>query len=82
MNSQSEYPDDAIYVRLPDEPVEVYVPVQARSLGDGLYKLEASGDYDPELTRWEFPPGSIVLCEDRQLFGGRVRVAVRRINGH
>jgi hypothetical protein len=65
-----------VYVKLLDEGVHVWRPVDAAALPDGTYRLEATGDYDPELETWEFLPGSDVRCELRHLSGGPALVAV------
>jgi hypothetical protein len=54
-----------IYVRLLGEGTDVSRPTQALDLGDGLFRLEATPDYDPESESWEFVPGSEVRGEVR-----------------
>ena len=49
-----------IYVRLVDEGTEVVRPTTALNLGDGIYQLIKTPDYDPEDECWEFLPGSRV----------------------
>lgn len=66
---------ETVYVRLPDEPIEVYRPVLAALLSPGVYQLEVPSDYDPHLERWEFLPGSRVVCEIKKLSDGLVPVA-------
>jgi hypothetical protein len=68
---------DTVFVKLLDEGVDVWRPVRAHSLGDGIYRLLAPADYDPAVERWEFPPGTDVVCEQRNLSGGTALVAVR-----
>jgi hypothetical protein len=63
-----------IYVALLDDGVETWRPVTATRLGDDLYHL---ADDAPEDERWEFPPGSTVLVEERQLAEGPTLVATR-----
>lgn len=59
-----------IFVALMDEGVDVWRPVQARSLGGGLYRIiGADGDTSDET--WQFPAGAIVQCEDKQFANGR-----------
>jgi len=52
-----------IYVYLLNEGTVCARPTSGIHLGDNMYKLLATHDYDPSLEDWEFPPGSIVNCE-------------------
>jgi hypothetical protein len=52
-----------ISVRLLEEGVPTARPTQALSLGNGLYRILPTPDYDPEDEVWEFLPGSIVRCK-------------------
>jgi len=65
-----------IYVRLLDEGTTVYRPASAVAEGPATYRLAATEGYDPEDEHWEFPPGSLVRAERRQLDGDEVLVAV------
>jgi len=49
-----------IYVRLLDEGTECSRPTQAERIGNDLFKLLPTPDYNSEDEHWEFPPGSIV----------------------
>lgn len=49
-----------IYVRLLDEGTECSRPTQAERVGNDLFKLLPTLDYNSEDEHWEFPPGSIV----------------------
>lgn len=71
--------DTKVYVRLLDEGTVVYRPVMAIHLGGKLYSLMAESDYDPEVERWEFVPGSVVRCEQRNLHDGQCLVAVELV---
>jgi hypothetical protein len=63
-----------IYVKLTNEAVDVWRPVEATDEGASVYRLaEASV---PEDEVWEFPPGSRVRCEQRDMHDGRSLVAV------
>lgn len=66
-----------LYVQLLDEGTEVFRPTKALDLGNGLYRLEATSDYDPELETWEFVPGSEVRGEIRPFASGRHLIAVK-----
>jgi hypothetical protein len=66
-----------VFVRLPDEGVDVWRPVPATASGNRQYRLIAADEYDPMSEAWEFPPGAIVEGETRQLSDGPAMVAVR-----
>jgi len=66
-----------IYVRLLEEGTDVSRPTQALDLGNGLFKLEATTDYDPEAETWEFVPGSEVRGEIRSSESGQYLLAVK-----
>ena len=66
-----------IHVRLLDEGTEVSRPTEALNLGNGLFRILPSRDYDPEDESWEFPPGSIVRCEKRLGSSGEYLLAVK-----
>ena len=54
-----------IYVRLLDEGVDCWRPVQAHLITDNHYQIDAGQPYDEEDEKWEFPPGTHVLVRDR-----------------
>jgi len=64
-----------IYVRLLDEGVNVYRPVQAVAITSLVYEIKADDSYDPEDEHWEFPPGSKVIVEEKILEKKTVLVA-------
>jgi hypothetical protein len=68
MNSEKQI--ITIDVQLFDEGIETWRPTQAEVLGNGLYKLLPTPDYDPEDERWEFLPGTIVRTEEKTLYQG------------
>jgi hypothetical protein len=72
-------PTEELYVALLDEGIDVWRPTQAEKLPDGSYKLLPTPDYDPEDEKWEFPPGSQVIAERKQLSSGNVLTAVRLV---
>ena len=63
-----------IYVYLLDEGTDVWRPVDAEALGENVYKIVGSPRDDTE--NWEFPTGSVVRVEPRELSGGEALVAV------
>lgn len=53
-----------IYIKLLNEDVFVMRPTLEEKMGkDNIYKVLPTPNYDPEDEEWEFPPGSIVMCE-------------------
>ena len=66
-----------IYVRLLEEGTEVFRPTEALTLENGLFRVLATTDYDPENEKWEFPPESIVRCTTRQDRESTFLVAVK-----
>jgi hypothetical protein len=70
---------EQVYVRLLDEGVNVWRPVPAYRIDQRTYALLRSDDYDPDDETWEFPPGSVVECENRRLSDGDVVAAVRQV---
>lgn len=63
-----------VYVRLLGEGTVVYRPTTAIDQGNDVYRLLATEGYDPEDEHWEFPPGSLVRCEERSLNEGHCLV--------
>lgn len=71
-----------IHVRLLDEGTDVFRPTRAVDLGEGRFEIQATDDYDPELERWEFVPGSIVRTGLRSDGLGQYRVALPDSSPH
>jgi hypothetical protein len=65
-----------IYVELIDEGVDVWRPVEATAEVDGTFRLP---DHAPEGEVWQFPPGTVVRCELRQLADGDALVAFEMV---
>lgn len=73
-----------IYVALLDEGTAVWRPVEAERLRDGRFQI-VSANPDPETETWEFPSGSIVQCEERELYEEtlrRPRLVAGALAGH
>jgi archaellum component FlaF (FlaF/FlaG flagellin family) len=64
-----------IYVNLLDEGTTVVRPTQGALLGNNVYRVLATPDYDPDDEHWQFPPGSIVRCVIERRDGEDVLVA-------
>jgi len=69
-------PTERIYVKLRDEGVDVWRPVDAQPEGSDIYLLPA---HAPDDEAWRFVPGSRVRCEWRELDHARVLVAVEQL---
>ena len=63
-----------IFVRLVDEVVDVWRPVEARHCFDNVYRI-LDQPYDRDLEAWEFGPGDVVVCKLADLSGGQVLAA-------
>ncbi len=70
--------NDQIYIALVDEGIEAWRPVPALRLEADTYVILRPDDYDPMFETWQFPPGTMVICEQKQLSDGIFPVAVRR----
>lgn len=66
--------DEVIYVRLLDEGLDVWRPVQAQKIDEHVYRI-SDQPYDRDDETWAFEPGSIVLCEPSQKSGQDVLIA-------
>lgn len=65
-----------VYVKLLDEGIDVYRPIQAEARSNGSFIIKPTPDYDPEDEKWEFLPGQNVICEKIKLAGGVRLVAM------
>jgi hypothetical protein len=70
-----------IHVVLLNEGTWCARPTECVNLGNGLFKLMATPNYDPEDERWEFPPGSIVRGRAFQASAGEILLAVNAQHG-
>jgi hypothetical protein len=66
-----------IYIRLLDEGTEAFRPTSAEPVGNALFRVLPTSNYDSGDEKWEFVPGSLVGCQKRKLEGEDVLVAVR-----
>lgn len=65
-----------IFVRLLDEGVDVWRPVEAEHESDHVYRI-VDQPYDRDSELWEFGPGEEVLCEMIDSSDGRILAATR-----
>ena len=73
--------NESIHVALLDEGVAVWRPVPALRIdaAEDRYVLLRPDDFDPDVERWEFPPGSVVEAEARPTAEGLILTAVRAV---
>jgi hypothetical protein len=70
-----------IFVALLHEGTDVWRPVQARPLGENLFRI-VGVEADVSDETWQFPPGAIVRCERKRFSDGQVGMtAVERAEG-
>ena len=70
---------DVIFVRLLDEDVNVWRPVQAARLHDAVYRI-ADQIYDRDIETWEFEPNDEVVGEMIDSADGSILAATARAN--
>ena len=69
-----------IYVYMPDELVDVWRPIEAELVRNGVYRI-TSANPDPDDEIREFGCGDLVRCEERTFEDGkRGLVAVGRVS--
>ena len=71
-----ENPVVEIHVRLLDEGTDCSRPTQGVVLGNGLFKLLQTDNYDAKDEHWEFLPGSIVRAKEVRDDDGVYLIAV------
>lgn len=69
-----------IYVKLLDEGIDVWRPVNAEKVknGSAFYILPSPDNIQPDGEAWEFSPGSYVLVREVNLEGKVSKVAFER----
>ena len=55
---------ETIYVKLIDEIIPMFRPVEAIKLEDSIYKI-SNQEYNTEAEEWEFAPGDKVITEEK-----------------
>ena len=68
---------EIIYIPLLEEGTSVSRPTKGLALGNNVFEVLPTEKYDPEDEIWEFPPGSIVVCERKNTSVGEVLMARR-----
>ena len=59
-----------IYVNLLDEASPTMRKTKCLPIGNNLYTILATTDYDPEDEAWEFLPGTTIALEESRTVGG------------
>ncbi len=68
-----------IYIQLLGDEEGTLRPTQAIPLANGIYRILATPNYDPEDEIWEFLPDSLVRCEKRNYRGRDYLLAVEKV---
>jgi hypothetical protein len=63
-------PTQTIYIALLEEGVDVWRPVEATALPNGLFRI-VSENADSETEIWQFQTGAVVRCEQRIFADGK-----------
>lgn len=77
--SQTKNAAVKVYVELLDEGTETWRPTTAVALGNGLFEIQPTPDYDPEDEAWAFLPGAVVKLEEKRFSDGK-HMAARHPN--
>jgi hypothetical protein len=67
-----------IFIRLIDEPIDVWRPVLAERKTDGIYRI-VDQPYNRDIETWEFSPGDEVVCEMIDSSDGQIIAATRSL---
>ncbi|MCU0914158.1 MAG: hypothetical protein MUC88_06310 [Planctomycetes bacterium] len=67
---------ETIYIAVLDEGTLVWRPVSALRVGPRTYVVLLKPSFEYEGEEWEFPPGSVVVCEKQKRSRGEVMTAV------
>lgn len=67
---------ETIYIPLLDEGLDVSRPTQGIPQGGLRYLVLPTRTYSPELETWQFLPGTVVTCIDKESNGRSIKLAV------
>lgn len=71
---------EIIYVKLKNEDLDVWRPVQASVAKNGIYFIELPPiNLIPENEEWEFFPGMFVIAEEKESDGNLIKVATSQV---
>ncbi len=74
-NSKTE----TIFIKLLDEDIDVWRPVNAEAVSLDIYKILDCNNETIANENWEFKPGDLVRCSPKILDGEKVKVATERV---
>ena len=67
---------ETIYIALLDEGVDVSRPTQGIPQGDLRYLVLPTDTYSPDIETWQFIPGTIVTCIEKESGGRMLKIAI------
>lgn len=67
---------EQIHVRLVEEPIDVWRPVEAEHVHDDVYRI-VEQSYDRSIETWEFEPGDLVVAEPTASSDATILAATR-----
>jgi len=73
-----ELNEEIIYVLITNEAVDVWRPMWADKIEDGIYKIKSFANYDPTDEELQFKSGDIFVCEKQKKSEGQILVAISK----
>jgi hypothetical protein len=67
-----------ILVALLDDGVAAWRPVRAKKIDAWTYLILHENEYDSGDEKWQFPPGTLVICELQKLENELCLIAVKK----
>jgi hypothetical protein len=71
---------DTIFIPLLDEGTPCWRPTKGVKIGELLYRVLPTDNYDPLDENWAFKPGDIVVCKEERKDAETVLIAYRIVN--
>lgn len=68
-----------IYIKLLDENINVWRPTEGVLIGDSIFEILPTENYNPEDEHWEFLPGNTVRCVKEFHNGRKILVAIEKV---
>ena len=75
MSAETDSNIKTVYIPLVNEGTDVLRPTQAVLIGNAVYRILPTPNYDPLDETWTFPPGSLVHCDTETRNGKELLVA-------
>lgn len=73
-----ELNEEIIYILITNEAVEVWQPMWADRIEEGVYKIRSFLNFDPTDEVLQFKSGDIVVCEKQKKSERQILVAIRK----